>query len=200
MSDHTITKLSFKDHPTDLESLAFAREIRFGLLERYLYMINSPYLKSTMIIQITLAFSPSGICSPSNDHIVQLLDSLGAHLNQLKRCHQYVWILNRNQVYLCLLVDSIKPTDFQMIIAKSKEYWASALRIDSAEGLVYSGKHDHFIKNGFVLNHGSSDYEQAREICFCWITYVVAMKSKSDIPANIQGFGASQLPSWVPAM
>ena len=168
-------------------------EILDSIQDRFLYMTSA--YPSVMVIQVALTFPQSGIYPPSNDYIKQLMNSLCHHLQRYPDC-QYIWVLERSQdgglhYHLCLLVATNWPLAFHVIVGKLKDYWASALNIGSADGLVHYGTEG----NGTIMHQDDPDFIQVRAQRLFHASYLAKLHTKGKLPRNLKGFGASQLRS-----
>jgi hypothetical protein len=76
------------------------------------------------------------------------------------------------------------------ILCKLKDYWASALGLADAGGLVYYGGHN----NGIIIQRGASGFAQSFEDCFYWASYLAKTRSKEQRLGDLKGFNASQVP------
>jgi hypothetical protein len=170
-----------------------------AVIDRVLYMTAT--YPSVMAIMITFKFPQDVSYELGNSYMVRTMNSLGRYLGYNGLPFHYVWVPEISEdggghFHLCLLIATNRQETLYIVAGKLQEYWAGALGISHADGLVHYGT----LGNGNIIRQGAPGFIQARDALIYHASYLTKTNTKSHLPPYSKGFGASQMPRANPVI
>lgn len=140
----------------------------------------------------------SGQYPDNNALLSRFIEALMLHCKRRNYDPKYLWVRESSEsgqfhYHIMILLNSDIIQNAYGLLNKATELWGRCLNIENASGLVHLSLTDENRYGGFKIIRNAPDYPQVYDQCFERASYLAKCYSKGGLPANVNGFGGSQL-------
>lgn len=193
----------YKDLPIQANLERPARKDILGKIHAVIDNHTARQSKS-FFMMLTLSYPVNGRYPTDNRAMEVFLKDFKASLERMGGVNlapSYVWVREnspesvspfpRHHYHLILLLDGQKTCRPHKHVDLARRYWAKALNIDSANGLVHYHK-SHNGMSGIMMMRNNEQFHSQLMECFRMASYVAKAYSKGT-PAGVRDFGGSNV-------